>query len=113
MAAPTAPPQVSDAMAGALSHVERGERTASFRVTRVVQVGGARALKAFCDVAVGHLVVIRGVRVVEGRQGLFVSLPRQQSQAGRWHHSVVPLTKEAQAHLSRTVLDSYWLAQAE
>ena len=100
-------------MAGVLPHGERSERNVGFRVTRVVKVGGARALKAFCDVAVGHLVVIRGVRGVECRQGLFGSLPRQQSQAGRWHHSVVPLTQDAQVHLSRTVLDSYRLAQAE
>lgn len=78
-----------------------------FTITRLVKVDGEQALKAFCDVAVSELVLIKGVRVVEGRQGLFVSLPRQQHKTGRWYHSVVPITTDAKADLSRVVLDAY------
>ncbi len=75
-------------------------------VTRVIRCAGAGALKAFCDVAVGELL-IKGVRVIEGRRGPFVRMPRQQSKNGTWYDSVVPLSNETQAEISRVVLETF------
>ena len=46
-----------------------------FTVTRFVKFSGQGSLKAFCDIAVGDLFLIKGVRVVEGRTGPFISMP--------------------------------------
>jgi len=76
-------------------------------ITRFVRHDGGGALKAFCDVLVGEHLLIKGIRVVEGRLGPFVSMPRQQNKDGRWFDSVVPMTKGMKAELSRVVLDAY------
>lgn len=79
----------------------------AFSVMRIVRFDGQSALKAYCDLAVGDLVLIRGLRVVEGREGLFVSMPRQQGKDAKWYDSVVVLTKEVKAEISRVVLEAY------
>ena len=76
-------------------------------ITRFVLFEGAGSLKAFCDVAVGNLVLIKGVRIIGGRTGLFVSMPRQQSKDGTWYDSVVPLSKEMRREISRVVLETF------
>lgn len=78
-----------------------------FAITRLVPCEDGRSLKAYCDVVVGELFLIKGIRVIEGRGGLFVSMPRQQSQNGKWYDSVVLLPKEARAELSRAVLEAF------
>ena len=78
-----------------------------FTITRFILFDGEGSLKAFCDVAVGGMLLIKGVRVVEGRRGLFISMPRQQSKDGAWHDSVVPLSKEMRTELSRLVLETF------
>ena len=78
-----------------------------FTVTRVVPHDGEGPLKAFCDIAVSDLLVIRGVRVVAGRQGPFVSMPRQQARNGQWHDSIVPLTSATKAEIQRVVLHAF------
>jgi len=75
-------------------------------ITRFVPFEGAGPLKAFCDVAVGDLL-IKGVRVIAGRQGLLVRMPRQQSKEGTWYDSVVPLSQAMKTEISRVVLETF------
>ncbi len=65
------------------------------------------SLKAFCDVAVAEAVLIKGIKVVEGKKGLFVSMPREQGKDGQWYSTVIPLTKEVHRQLSEVVLRAY------
>ena len=81
--------------------------TAELAVKRFVKFEGGGSVKAFCDVTVGNSFLIKGVRVVEGKKGLFVSMPRQQGKDEKWYDSVVPLTKATRAELGRIVLAAY------
>ena len=80
---------------------------AAFEVKRIIRYEGNGSVRAFCDVAVGDAVLIRGVKVVEGSKGLFVSMPREQGKNGQWYDTVSPVTKDARKHLSDLVLDAY------
>jgi len=83
------------------------EKTKGLRVSRLFVLNGEGTVKAMCDVAVGNLFVIKGLRVIKGKQGIFVSMPRQQGKDGKWYDSVHPLTKEARAEVGRVVLEAY------
>ncbi len=81
--------------------------TAGVAVKRLLKFNGEGSLKAYCDVSVGNAFLIKGLRVVKGRNGLFVSMPRQQGKDRKWYDSVVALTKQAKAEVGRVVLDAY------
>ena len=81
--------------------------TAALEVKRVIKYDGNGSLRAFCDVEVGNAVLVRGVKVVEGSKGLFVSMPREQGKNGQWYDTVSPVTKDIRKHLSELVLDAY------
>lgn len=76
-------------------------------VKRINKLDGTGTLKAFCDVAVAESFLIKGITVVEGKKGLFVSMPREQGKDGNWYDAVVPLTKEARQQISELVLKTY------
>lgn len=78
-----------------------------FTVTRYVPFDQGSALKAFCDVVLDGQVLVRGIRVVEGKHGPFVSMPRQRGKNGNWYDSVVALTKDAKQALARAVLAAH------
>ena len=79
----------------------------SVSVQRLVRFQGEGSLKAFCDLAIGQQVLVKGLRVVEGKRGLFVSMPREQGKDHKWYDSVVLLTEEIKAAVTRVVLDAY------
>ena len=76
-------------------------------VKRLVRFDGDGALKAYCDLAVGEAFLIRGLRVIDGKNGLFVSMPRQQGKDAKWYDNVVVLTPEIKKEVGRVVLGAY------
>ena len=76
-------------------------------VKRINKLDGTGALKAFCDVTVGESLLIKGLRVVEGKNGVFVSMPQEQGKDGNWYDTVIPLTKETRQQISQLVLSAY------
>ncbi len=78
----------------------------AIQVSRIYKVDGDSKLKAFVDVSLGGIVV-KGLRIVDGNNGLFVSMPRHQGKDGKWYSTVYPTTKEIQKQLSDLVLAAY------
>jgi stage V sporulation protein G len=78
----------------------------TIQVSRIYRLEGDSKTKAFVDVALNGFVV-KGLRVVEGKDGLFLSMPRHQGKDGRWYNTVFAATKEKQAELSEIVLAAY------
>ena len=76
-------------------------------VKRLTRLNGDSAVKAFCDVAIAGAFVIKSLKVVDGKNGLFVSMPREQGKNGQWYETVSPLTPQARERLSCAVLNAY------
>ena len=80
---------------------------AGLSVKRLVKFGGEGSLKAYVDLSVGESFLIRGLRVVMGKNGIFESMPRQQGKNGKWFDSVMALTPEAKKEVEQVVLEAY------
>jgi stage V sporulation protein G len=76
------------------------------KVSRIHKVDGDSALKAFVDISLGG-VIIKGLRIVNGKNGLFLGMPRHQGKDGKWYPTVYPETKEIQQELEGLVLGAY------
>ncbi len=78
----------------------------AIQVSRIYKIDGDTKLKAFADVSVGGIVV-KGLRIVDGSNGLFVGMPRHQGKDGKWYDTVYLANKEMQKQLSDSVLAAY------
>lgn len=78
----------------------------SIQVSRIHRVEGDTKLKAFVDILVSG-VVIKGLRIVSGKKGLFLSMPQQQGKDGKWYNAVYPVSKEVRNELAEIVLSAY------
>ena len=88
-----------------------GQTDVGISVKRLVKFDGEGSLKAYCDVAISEQFLVKGLRVVEGKHGLFVSMPREQGKDRKWYDSVVALNREAKDEVNRAVLEAYHIAQ--
>ena len=62
---------------------------------------------AFASVAIDDLAAIRGVRVVNGENGLFVTMPQSQDNSGLYHDVAFPLTAELRKKINTDVLQEF------
>ncbi|MDI6606758.1 MAG: SpoVG family protein [Candidatus Omnitrophota bacterium] len=78
----------------------------ALKVVRLHRFEGDSKVKAFADVAIGDFVV-KGLKIVQGKQGLFLSMPQERAKDGKWYNSFFPATEEAKQNLSEVVLAAY------
>lgn len=76
-------------------------------VSRIHKLDGTGPTKAFCDLSVFDSFVIKGLRVVEGEKGLFVSMPSEAGKDGKWYNTVIPLRREVKDEIEKLVLEAY------
>ena len=63
--------------------------------------------KAFASISINDVIAIRGLRVVEGSNGLFVSMPQSKNGSGEYQDIAFPLTVDLRNDISKSVLDEF------
>jgi len=83
------------------------DKELKLEVSRLHKLNGDGPTKAFCDLSIFDSLVIKGLRVVEGEKGLFVSMPQEAGKDGKWYNTVIPLNREVKDEIERIVLEAY------
>ncbi len=76
------------------------------KVVRLYRLDGDSKTKAFLDIAIGDFIV-KGLKVIQGQKGLFLSMPQNKAKDGKWYNAFYPATKEARQALTGIVLAAY------
>ena len=77
------------------------------KVERIHFLEGDGATKAFCDLLILDTFLVKGFRIVQGKDELFLSMPREQGRDGKWYDTFLPVSKEVRSGLQELVLESY------
>ncbi len=70
-------------------------------------------LRANASVNIYGDFAVRGVKVMEGAKGLFVSMPNYKAGNGEYRDVCFPCTKEAKAEFDNAVISAYQQTQAQ
>jgi len=65
-------------------------------------------LKAFVNVTFDDDFVVRGMKVIEGRKGLFVAMPSRKGKDGTFRDIAHPINNNMRKKLEKVVLDEYY-----
>lgn len=63
-------------------------------------------LRGLAQITVGNTVV-KNIRIMEGKNGLFVSMPQYMNEQGKWNDLVYPDDKEIRTTIANKVLEEY------
>ena len=64
-------------------------------------------LKAFATITIDDDFVIRGLKIIEGRSGVFVAMPARKLADGTWQDIAHPINVETREQLERAVLSVF------
>ena len=81
------------------------------RISPIKQIEGLTHTKALAEVVFNDQLLIRGIRVVEGENGLYISYPFQfhptKGEDGQPRSTVFPITNVLRDHVEAVVLEKY------
>ncbi|MDR1210150.1 MAG: SpoVG family protein [Clostridiales bacterium] len=69
------------------------------------------SVAAFASVAIEGAFGVHGISVVNGKNGLFVSMPQSKDKNGEYHDVFHPVTSEGRKALNEAVLSEYAAAR--
>lgn len=64
-------------------------------------------VKAFADLKIGGRIIIKGFKVLKGKKGLFVAVPRKAHNDGKWYDMLLCLNEEDMRTIEDKVLVEY------
>lgn len=64
-------------------------------------------LKAYISIILDHCFIIRELKLVEGDEGLFVSMPSRRRRDGTFKDIAHPLNSEMRAQIERKIIEAY------
>ena len=78
-----------------------------FKIERIHKLPDNGAMKAFVDLSINDVLVLKGLRVLQGQKGLFVSMPQEQGKDKRWYDSIRCLDPQVRDEIYEKVLTAY------
>ena len=77
------------------------------KVQRIVLIEkSVGPLKAIADITIENSILVRGFRVVEGKHGVFVSVPQEQTKDRRWFDVVTILKTDLRKKISKAIISA-------
>ena len=70
-------------------------------------------LKAVASITIDECFVVHDIKVIEGKEGYFVSMPSKKTPDGEYRDIVHPINTETREKLIEEILKAYEKAQEE
>ena len=76
-------------------------------VVDIRKINGDGNLRAFADLKIGGSLIVKGFSVMQGKMGVFVSMPKKAGKDGRWFEILTPLNEGLKQEIKDRVLEAY------
>ncbi|MDR1674125.1 MAG: septation regulator SpoVG [Oscillospiraceae bacterium] len=80
---------------------------------KIRKVFSDRVLKAAVSITVGEHFVIHDVKIIQGRERIFVAMPSRKDENGVYRDIVHPISEEFRQAIEKAVLDEYYRYTAD
>ena len=74
---------------------------------------GDGKLLGFADLTISGALVITGIKLMNGTNGMFIGMPSKKMPDGTYKDIVFPLSKEVRQEMTKAVLDEYLKTKGE
>ena len=79
---------------------------------RLVKKEGSK-LKAVASMTIDECFVIHDIKVIEGTEGLFISMPSRKTPEGEYKDIVHPINTQTREKISEQIITAYKKQEAE
>lgn len=74
---------------------------------RIRKVMGEEKLRAYVTITFDDCFVVHNVKIIEGKDGLFVAMPSKKTANGEYKDVAHPINPEFRAEIQNRILDEY------
>ena len=83
--------------------------TLDVKIIKIHRLPQDSRVKAFVDLGINDALLIKGLKIVQGKKGLFVTMPTEQGKNERWYERVRCMNQNVRSLIAEKVLEAYTL----
>lgn len=83
--------------------------TLDVKIIKIHRLPQDSRVKAFVDLGINDALLIKGLKIVQGKKGLFVTMPTEQGKNERWYERVRCMNQNIRSLIAEKVLEAYTL----
>ncbi|URZ15434.1 SpoVG family protein [Clostridium felsineum] len=77
------------------------------RITKNESILKNTKLKGFVAITIDGQFVINGIRIIEGKKGLFLDFPSRKNKVGKYINLAFPITNKARKEIEEAIMKVY------
>lgn len=77
------------------------------KIERMHLLGTEGPTKAFCDILLFDSFVVKGFRIVQGKEDLFVSMPSEKGADNKWYETFYPVSGDIKKEMGSMILKEF------
>jgi stage V sporulation protein G len=74
---------------------------------RIRKVTGEGKLKAYVTVTFDDCFVVHNIKIIEGKNGVFIAMPSRKTRAGEYKDVAHPINPDFRTEMQAKILDKY------
>lgn len=74
---------------------------------KIIKLNETMRAKAMASVVLNDCICINDIRVLEGKEGLFISMPSRKKENGQFKDIVHPINSETREKIQKAILEEY------
>lgn len=74
---------------------------------RIKKYNSVMRAKAMASIIINNCICINDIRVIEGRDGLFIAMPSRKTQEGDFKDIAHPINSETREIIQKAILEKY------
>jgi stage V sporulation protein G len=67
----------------------------------------ADPLKAFANIVIDDAFIVKNIKIIEGKNGLFIAMPSQKNKSGEYRDIAHPLNTDTRNAIEKLMIDKY------
>ena len=72
-----------------------------------VTLRDGEALKAFVTMTIDNAFIIKNIKIIEGKNGMFISMPSLRGKNGEFRDVAHPINTETRNEIEKIIFDKY------
>lgn len=77
------------------------------KIEKIHRLPQGNRIRAFVDISINRSVLIKGLRLVDGQKGLFLSMPQEMDKNERWFDKIEILDIKLKEQIQELAIKAY------
>lgn len=77
------------------------------KVLKMDKIPQGGRIKAYVSIVINEAILVKGIRLIDGKDGLFIAMPAELGHNDRWYERIRCITKTVHDQIEQAIINAF------